>query len=150
MQYSPCKMLKDLRFAIRTLARSPLFTIVAVLSLALGIGANTAIFSLVDRVYLRRLPVVEPERLVLLKDPGPYGNGSAWSDDNGHSQFSHPVYQQVRAANGVFSAVASRWNLSLNVAVGNRSAEMFDAEIVSGNYFQTARPAACVGPALHR
>lgn len=139
------RMLKDLRFAFRTLARSPWFTFVAVLSLALGIGANTAIFSLVDHVFLRKLPVPEPERLVLVKDPGPHGNGSSWSDGDDHAPFSHPVYLELRAANRVFAHLAARFNVSVNVASGNRPAELFDAEIVSGNYFETLGVRAAAG-----
>jgi len=138
-------MLNDLRYAFRTLSRSPFFAFVAVLSLALGIGANTAIFSLVDHVFLRPLPVANPDRLVLVKDPGPYGNGAVWSDDDGHSSFSHPVYTELRDRNQVFAGVAARGNLSLNVGVGNHAAQMFDAEIVSGNYFETLGVKAAAG-----
>lgn len=128
-------MLQDLRFAWRTLSRSPLFTLVAVLSLALGIGANSAIFSLVDQVFLRKLPVAEPDRLVLVKDPGPYGNGGAFSDGDDHGPFSYPVYQEIRNAQG-FSGLAARWNIAVNLAVGNAAAQLVDGEIVSGNYFE--------------
>ena len=63
-------LLADLRYAVRGLRRSPLFSIVAVLSLALGIGANTAIFTLIDQVLLRKLPVTRPEELVMLYQQG--------------------------------------------------------------------------------
>ena len=137
-------MLQDLRFAWRTLRRSPLFTLVAVACLALGIGANTAIFSLVDQIFLRKLPVAAPEELVLVKDPGPYGDGSAWSDDDGHSAFSHPVFLELRAAStNVFSGLAARGNVAVNASDGNRPAQLVEGEIVSGNYFEVLglRPA---------
>ncbi|MBY0508077.1 MAG: ABC transporter permease [Bryobacteraceae bacterium] len=137
-------MIQDLRYTLRTLARSPLFTLVTILSLALGIGTNTAIFSLFDHVYFRPLPVAAPEQLVLVKDPGPYGNGTAWADDNGHSSFSYPVYRELRDSNQVFSGVAARGNVTLNTGIDDQAAQVFDAEIVSGNYFETlgVRPAA--------
>ena len=70
---------QDLRYAVRMLAKSPGFTLVAILTLALGIGANAAIFSLTDQVLLRLLPVQKPEELVVLHSPGPQ-HGRNWSD----------------------------------------------------------------------
>ena len=69
-------MWNDLRFGLRTLRRSPLYTTVAVLSLALGIGANTAIFSLLNQVMLRMLPVAEPERLAVFHTEGQRNGGA--------------------------------------------------------------------------
>ena len=81
----------DFRFAVRTLRRSPLFTGVALLSLALGTGANTAIFSLMDQLMLRQLPVKNPEQLVMLYQEGPH-NGS----NMGYRMHSYPIYQDFQ------------------------------------------------------
>ena len=81
----------DLRLALRGLIRNPLFATVAILSLALGIGANTAIFTLLDQILLRKLPVKEPERLVMLFQQGPH-NGS----NMGTRMHSYPIYQDFQ------------------------------------------------------
>ncbi len=89
----------DIRFAVRGLLRSPLFAIVAILSLALGIGANTAIFTLIDQILLRKLPVKAPDELVMLYQQGAH-NGS----NMGQRMHSYPMYQEYpearRAAGG--------------------------------------------------
>src|SRR6202140_440680 len=81
----------DLRLALRGLVRHPLFSIVAILSLALGIGANTAIFTLIDQILLRKLPVLAPEQLVMLFQQGPH-NGS----NMGQRMHSYPIYQEYQ------------------------------------------------------
>src|SRR5215469_10158212 len=93
-------VLKDLKFALRTLQRSPLFTLVAVLSLALGIGANTAIFSLLDQLLLRLLPVKDPDSLVMLsqRDTNMGGN-------DGERANSYPIYQDYQHRAEAFSEV---------------------------------------------
>jgi hypothetical protein len=84
-------VLRDLTYAYRGLSRSPLFTLVAVLSIALGIGANTAIFTLVDEVLIRLLPVKAPEQLVLFNGPrNHYGSNS------GGNMLSFPMYEDFR------------------------------------------------------
>src|SRR5690349_24108450 len=86
-------LFRDLRYAFRGLLRTPLFTLVAVVSIALGIGANTAIFTLVDQVLLRQLPVTDPQQLVLLTQRGPHqGN------NRGGNSTSFPMYEDFREA----------------------------------------------------
>jgi len=88
----------DLRFALRNLGRSPLFTLVAVASLALGIGANTAIFTLVDQVILRLLPVSHPEQLVMISSTGPH-----MGSNRGPRASSYPMYQDFQQKAQAFS-----------------------------------------------
>ena len=99
-------MWKDLAFIIRTLRRSPMFTGVAIVSLALGIGANTAIFSLLDQVLLRSLPVRDPQRLVVFhKD---YEAPGYSMRDNPEAVFSYPMYRQLRDRDPAFDSVIAR------------------------------------------
>ncbi|HET8547226.1 MAG TPA: ABC transporter permease, partial [Bryobacteraceae bacterium] len=122
-----------MRFAIRTLRQSPGFTAVAVLSLALGIGANTAIFSLVDRVLLRDLPVFDPHRLVQLSNPVE-GSGMS-SKDNDQPVYSNATYRDLRAqTTAIFSGVAARGRWPVTVT-WRGAAERAFVEVASGNYF---------------
>src|SRR4051794_34702543 len=128
---------QDIRLACRSLARSPLFTAVAILSLAVGIGANAAIFGLLDQVLFRPLPVGEPARLVLLSASGPHPGhvNSSYNDDG--VCFSYPLYRDLRDRGpaALFAGVVARSPVSASVAWGGRS-ERSGAELVSGNYFQ--------------
>ena len=81
----------DLKLAVRGLFRSPLFSIVAILSLALGIGANTAIFTLIDQILLRKLPVKNPDELVMLYQSGPHSGSNM-----GSRMHSYPIYQEYQ------------------------------------------------------
>lgn len=131
----------ELKFVLRSLAKSPLFTGVAVLSLALGIGANSAIFSLLDQVMLRSLPVKDPQQLVSLDWDGAF-SGFAW----GPHTFSYPMYTAFRDnTNTVFSGVMARFGAQIDVG-WKGAAERANAELVSGNYFQVLG----VGTALGR
>src|SRR5215510_9564302 len=96
-------LIADIKFALRTLRRSPLFTTVAVPSLALGIGANTAIFTLMDQLMLRLLPVKDPGSLVMLYQEGPH-NGS----NSGPRMHSYPLYQDFQKKGEPFSDVICR------------------------------------------
>jgi predicted permease len=153
---------RDLKYAWRGLLRSPLFTAVAILSLALGIGANTAIFTLVDEVLLRSLPVKNPEQLVLFTGPrNHYGNNS------GGNMLSYPMYEDFRdnfvdpagspllprvsqrIPNGaptpkLFSGIFARRSVSMNVGV-NGQTERVLGELISGTYFQVLGVSAAAG-----
>jgi len=119
----------DIRYAARVLAKNPVFTIVAVLTLALGIGANTAIFTLLDQILLRLLPVKEPQQLVLLTMRGRY-MGYNW----GRDAISYPMYRDFQDHNEVFSGMFCRFPTRVSLTFGGR-AERVEAELVSGTYF---------------
>src|ERR1051326_6787629 len=86
------RILSDVRLALRTLRRSPLFASVAILSLGLGIGANTAIFTLIDQLLLRKLPVKSPDELVML-----YQDATNMGSNMGSRMNSYPLYQDLQA-----------------------------------------------------
>ena len=132
-------LLQDIRFAVRTLRNSPVFTFVAILSLALGIGANTAIFTLMDQVLLRALPVRHPEQLVMLDQP----NLTQGSIRNDHS-FSYPMYKDFRDQNQVFSGILARFPVPVSVGYRGQT-ERAEGEIVSGNYFEVLGVSALIG-----
>src|SRR5580658_1325821 len=134
-------MLDDLRYALRNLRKSPVFTLVAVLSLALGIGANAAIFTLLDQVLLRMLPVKNPQELVRV-----YGARGAFSGSSRCSQdcLSYPMYKDLRDQNQVFSGILARWPLALSLADGEKT-ERVRGELVSGNYFDVLGVKAALG-----
>ncbi len=124
---------RDFRFALRTLRKSPVFTTVAILSLALGIGANTAIFSLINQLILRPLPVRDPQAIVLLK-----GAGRHYGSNNGRNALSYPMYQDLREQNKVFSGMMCRYQLTASIGASGRAGdhvEVATTELVSGNYF---------------
>ena len=135
---------QDVRYALRQLAKSPGFAAVAIITLALGIGANTAIFSLLDQALLRNLPVKDADRLVILQSLGSFnGHTSSRTDDN--FSFSYPMYRDLRDHNTVFSGlIATTW-AQIGVQWHNQP-ELVASELVSGNYFD----ALGVQPALGR
>src|ERR1700722_19164956 len=127
----------DVRYGLRLLGKNPGFTAVAILTLALGIGANTAIFSLVDTVMLKMLPVQKPEELVVLAIRSPKSTGEP------DPEFTNPIWEQIRAQQDIFSGVFA-WNqLRFDLAQGGES-HLVNGLEVSGDYFSTlgVRPAA--------
>src|SRR5260221_6574134 len=113
----------DLRLAIRGLRRSPLFAAVAILSLALGIGANAAIFTLIDQILLRKLPVAAPEQLVMLFQEGAH-NGS----NMGQRMHSYPIYQDYQKRAEPLAEVLCPRLSSASVSIDNQT-ERLDVEI---------------------
>ena len=137
---------QDLRFALRQMRRSPGFVLTAVLTLALGVGANTAVYSLLDQALLRSLPVEKPEQLVVLSAPGKAWEGH--SSDHGAGEeksFSYPMYRELRDQAKVFDGLIATSPASVGIA-HDRASEISDAEVVSGNYFAVLG----VKPALGR
>jgi predicted permease len=129
----------DLQLAIRGLRRNPLFATVAILSLALGIGANTAIFTLIDQLLLRQLPVKAPERLVMLYQQGAH-NGS----NMGSRMHSYPIYQDYQQKAEPLAEVACRRLVPASISVDNQT-ERVQAELVSGNFFTMLGVPAAAG-----
>jgi len=119
----------DLRYALRMLRKKPGFTLVAVLTLALGIGANAALFSLTDAVLLQSLPVKDPDQLTTISTIEP---SSGPDLDN---SFSYPMYQDLRDKNDVFSGVLARGGAQMNMSYEGRNDRVI-GELVSGNYFE--------------
>ncbi len=132
-------ILRDLSYTVRTLRKSPVFLTVAVLSLALGIGANTAIFTLINQLILQPLPVKHPEQLVMLA-----GRGKHYGGNNGPDRLSYPMYQEIRDTNQVFSGMFCTYPSTVSVTFQGRT-ELIGADFVSGNYFPVLGIGAAVG-----
>src|SRR5437867_4964487 len=130
---------QDIRFAARTLSKTPGFTAVAVLSIALGIGANTAIFSLIDAVMWRMLPVKDPESLLLLA----HGQGASFQ-----SGFTYGQYRLMREQNRVLTGLAAYSPVRLNVSVDGSVEPTAEGLLVSGSYFSLLGVSPIAGRAI--
>src|SRR6185295_5035856 len=130
---------QDLRFGLRMLVKNPGFTLVAVVTLSLGIGANTAIFSFVNSLFLRPLPVADPDRVVRL-----YGEDS---EGRKFDTFSYPNYADLRDRSQTLQALAAHSKVAANVGLGS-GAENAECEVVTGNYFLLLGIKAALGRAL--
>jgi putative ABC transport system permease protein len=128
-------LFQDVRYALRQLRKSPGFTVTVVLTLALGIGANAAVFALFDQVLLRMLPVERPKELVRFVWTGTFsGSASSFGGDTSN-YFSYPMYKDLRDKSEVFAGMLAADKTSVGVSWHNQ-AENEDAEVVTGNYFQ--------------
>jgi predicted permease len=129
----------ELRHATRSLLQSPVFAAVAVLSLALGIGANTAVFTLLDHVLLSQMPVQNPSELAQLEEVG-----ANYGSNTGMNSLSYPIYEDFRDQNQVFSGIFCRRQTTVSVSYAGHN-ERASAEIVSGTYFPVLGVRAALG-----
>ncbi|MGH9851385.1 MAG: ABC transporter permease, partial [Blastocatellia bacterium] len=135
------EMFQDLRFGVRMLLKHKGFTLVAVFSLALGIGANTAIFSLLDALLLKPLPVKQPEQLVIVNTETPGQAGSRFST------YSYPLFREMREKNMAFSGMFARSGFQMSLSGGGQT-ERVQGEEVSGNFFSVLGVNAALGRLL--
>ena len=136
------RIVDDLRYAIRSLRKAPLFTAIAVISMSFGIAANTAVFTLVDQVILRQLPVEHPETLVQVAAPNTESYGGGMGDG---TELSYAMYKDLRDGNQVFDGMFCRMFTSMRVGFAG-STEQVNGELVSGTFF----PLLGVKPVLGR
>jgi predicted permease len=142
----PDNLLKDLRFATRQLLRSPGFTLIAILSLTLGIGANTAIFTLLNAVLLRPLPVHNPKELVLFGDGR--ARGSTRSIPDGSARlFSYPFFHDFQQKQTSFSGVAAILSIQMapKASISGGAYQTVHVDLVSGSYFSVMDVPAFLG-----
>ena len=138
--------MSNLRLALRTLLKAPFVTAVAVLSLALGIGANSAIFSLFNQILLRPLPVHAPQDLVNLSAPGPKPGSQSCGEAGGcESVFSNPMFRDLERMQTVFTGIAAHNHIGVNLSYQGRTVSG-GAALVSGSYF----PVLGLQPAIGR
>jgi predicted permease len=156
-------LLQDLRYGLRMLAKSPVFTAIAVLTLALGIGANTAIFSLIDAVMLRSLPVNNPSQLAVLRwsarsapkirgymIAGDCATDMRFGESNPSGcSFSEPMFREIEKAK-IFSGAAAFANAGRLDLTGNGPASIIDGQIVSGDFFRVLGIKAAAGRVLQQ
>lgn len=135
-------LIRDLRYAFRSLLKTPQFTLIAVLTLGLGVGANTAIFSLLDHLQFRNIAVHEPNRIVRMDLPGPFA-GAIWG---GSFCMDHPMFRDLQGApKEIFAGVAAVFSAPVSLSVNN-STERGNSMLVSGNAFEVFG----LGPAAGR
>jgi predicted permease len=130
--------LQDARYTLRQFRNAPVFTLTATLSLALGIGANTAVFTVIEHVFMRAMPVSDPQELVFVTDQR--------SQEDQSPRFSYPFYTALRD-NQVMKGTAARFSLTLNATINGQVGRV-RGELVSGNYFSVVGAATHVGRPL--
>jgi predicted permease len=132
-------VLQDSAYVLRQFRKSPLFAVASILTLALGIGANTAIFTLVDQLILRLLPIKDPQHVVAL-----VGQGQFYGDNMGTNPMSYTMYQMLRDGNQAFSQMMCRRPVQFTATVHSES-DILSGELVSGNYFPLLGVKAAAG-----
>src|SRR5258706_6342840 len=137
-------LMQDLRYGLRMLTKNPGFTAIVVLTLAVGIGANTAIFSVMNQILLRQLPVQNPNELVVLHAPGPV-TGHVSDDGDETESFSYPMYRALRESSATVCNMLGQYTFSASISSHGQT-ERGSGQLVSGNYFE----ALGVPPALGR
>jgi predicted permease len=153
-------LLQDIRFALRSFLKNPAFALIAILTLALGIGANTAIFTILDSVLLRKLPVANPQQLVVLTDPDAHGMSNG-AEGNDRTLLAYSEFEYLRDHNNVFSGIfAADSSLpqlqvtipqagdSANATAGAAIQDSTRIRLVSGDYFQTLGVPLVIGHAF--
>lgn len=135
---------QDVRYAFRQLRKSPGFAITVILTLALGIGANAAVFTLFDQVLLRMLPVQQPQNLVRFQWTGGFSGSMSSFGGDSDNYFSYPAYKELRDHNQVFDGILAADKAQVGISWHNQ-AENDDAEVVSANYFQLLGLHAALG-----
>jgi predicted permease len=139
--------MRNVKLAFRTLFKTPFVTVVAILSLALGIGANAAIFSAFDQILLQSIPVSQPDRLVNFKAPGPQNGGNSCNQAGDCDEvLSYPMFRDLEKANTLFSGMAGHVSFGINVAMPGQTPVNGEGMYVSGSYF----PLLGIRPALGR
>ncbi len=140
--------MRNIKLAFRTLAKSPFVTAVAVLSLALGIGANAAIFSLFEQLLLRSVPAVEPGKLANLSAPGPKpGSQSCGQAGSCDDVFSYPMFRDLEKGQTAFAGLAAHRSIGINLAV-RKETRSGEGMLVSGSYFPVLGLSAALGRLL--
>jgi predicted permease len=143
---------QDLRYAVRTLSKSPGFLLISVLTLALGIGANSAIFAVINAVMLRTLPVANPEELALLTDPGASATNVETTENGERRLLSYPEFKRLCAGNSVFSGMFAAMSSPsiLDVSESGGAAEKAKArvQLVSGEFFNVLGVKPAIGRAF--
>jgi predicted permease len=133
-------ILSDARHGLRILWKAPAFTTIAVLSIALGIGANTTIFMLLDQIVLRPLPIERPQELVQLQIDGTF-YGDTWGDG---TELAYPMFRDIQSHNSVFAGTFARFGWTMHSTIGGTT-ERVNGELVSGAYFPTLGVPAALG-----
>jgi predicted permease len=143
-------LIRDVRFGFRAMKRSPGLTLVAVLSLALGIGANTAMFSLLDAILLKSLPVQDPSQLVLF-GAGRWGGSQDTLPDRSWELFSYPFYREIGKQNAVYAGVTAVHSIEFSThgGVDGGSPEVLKADLVSGTFFSVLGVKPVLGRVLN-